>query len=499
MKDKLPEHLFTELRKYLLANLGLNFTDNREKDLVRKIGLVAKEFNFTDTYKFILWLLNTNLTNKQIEILASYLTVGETYFLREKEGLDFLEQKYLPELIYKRRGKDQHLRIWSAGCASGEEPYSIAIMLLRAIPDIKNWDITILATDINPTFVNKAKKGIYTTWSFRNNPKWLINNYFNKVEDNKFRILPGIKKMVTFSYYNLAKDIYPSLTNNTNAMDIIFCRNVLIYFSQKGIKDVTRRLYNSLVNGGILLVSPVEMSNLISPEFSRIYYSGRTIYQKNTKKVKQKEIPEWEISTPIKTQKSFPQVPKIEIVKPVFKPAETKPENKVKEDQTLKISGYEKAVNLFKQGSFEEAESILTNILTKDKEGFKSIISLLAKTKANLGKLDESGSLCKKALETNILDTGMYFLMATILQEQGKDKEAISLLNRALYLEPDFALASFFLGNLTMKSGENTTSLKHFKNTLNILAKLNPEEILPQSDGMTAGRLAEIISAIKGV
>ncbi len=129
----------------------------------------------------------------------------------------------------------------------------------------------------------------------------------------------------------------------------------------------------------------------------------------------------------------------------------------------------------------------------------KSIISLLVKTKANLGKLDEAGALCKETLETDKLDTGMYFLMATILQEQGKDKEAIFSLNRALYVESDFVLASFFLGNLTMKSGENTTSLKHFKNALNILAKLNPEEILPESDGMTAGRLTEIISSIKGV
>lgn len=496
MKDKLPEHLFTELRKYLLANLGLNFTHNREKDFVRKIGLVAKEFNFTDTSKFILWLLKTDLTNKQIEILASYFTVGETYFLREQKGLDFLEQKYLPELIYKRRGKDQHLRIWSAGCASGEEPYSIAVMLIRVIPDIKNWDITILATDINPAFVNKAKKGIYTKWSFRNNPKWFINNYFNKAGDKKFQILPGIKKMVTFSYSNLAKDIYPSLTNNTNAMDIIFCRNVLIYFSQEGIKDVTRRLYNSLVNGGILIVSPVEMSNLISPKFSRIYYSGHTIYQKA-------------IPPPIKTQKIFPMAQKAEIIKPGFKPAEIEPKEKVQKDNISrkkpdevtipKISEYDRAIIRFKIGSFEEAESILTNILKEeDKESFKPIISLLAKTKANLGKLDEAGSLCKKALETDKLDTGMYFLRAAILQEQGKDKEAISLLNRALYLEPDFVLACFFLGNLTMKSGENTTSLKHFRNTLNILAKLNPEEILPESDGMTAGRLAEIISAIKG-
>jgi len=494
MEYKLSESLFTELRKYLLTNLGLDFSDKRQRELVRKISLAGEEFNFRDTTRFVLWLLENNLSNKQLEVLACHLTVGETYFLRDKEAFNFLEQKYLPDLIYKRRGKNQRLRIWSAGCASGEEPYSIAITLLRAIPDIKNWDITILATDINSVFVKKAKKGIYTKWSFRNNPKWLIDRYFKKCGKNEFQILPEIKKMVTFSYLNLAKDTYPSLINNTNATDIIFCRNVLIYFSNEGIKMVIDRLYNSLVKGGILVVSPVEMSNLISPKFNRLRYSGHTIYQKDTRKVKQKILP---------------PAQKAEIIRPGFKPAKIKPEERVQKDnisrkklaeiKTPKISEYDRAIIRFEMGSFEEAESILENILTKDKENSKLIISLLAKTKANLGKLNEAGSLCEKVLEMDKLDSGMYYLLATILDEQGKYKEAIFSLNHALYLESDFVLAHFFLGNLTMKSGNDNTSQKHFKNALNILSKLDPEEILPESDGMTAGRLTEIIIATNGL
>ena len=504
MKETLPELLFAQLKKYLLTNLGLDFSDKHEKELVRKISLAAKEFNFTNTTTFVLWLLENNLSNEQIEVLASHITVGETYFLREKKGFDFLEHKYLPELIHKRRGKDQRLRIWSAGCASGEEPYSIAITLLRAIPDIKNWDITILATDINSAFLKKAKKGIYTKWSFRNTPKWFIDNYFKKTGDDKFQILPQIKKMVTFSYQNLAKDTYPSLTNNTNAMDIIFCRNVLIYFSHEGIKAVTNHLYNSLVRGGILIVSPVEMSNLISSKFGKILYYRFTIYKKDSGKVKQKEITEWKIPETIKIPKAFQQVPRVEIVKPLIKHEYPIPEKKVqrnkihKKQLKEKVSEYEQAVVLFEQGKFEEAENLLTNILTKDAINSKSTISLLAKTKANLGKLDEASALCIKALETDKLNTGIYYLMATILLEQGNDKEAMSSLNRAIYLDPDFVLAYFSLGNLCSKSEKNTSGLKHYKNALNILAKLNPEELLPESDGLTAGRLTEIINSMKG-
>ena len=196
MKSELSISVFTELRKYLLTHLGLNFSDKQEKELMQKIGLATKEFGFKDIPEFIQWLLKNELSNQQLEALASYLTVGETYFLREKKSFEFLERFYLPYLIQKKTKKDKCLRIWSAGCASGEEAYTIAISLLRNIPNIKDWNITILATDINPVLLKRAKKGIYSTWSFPNNPKLVVAKYFEEHKEFTEKELNEVSPMI---------------------------------------------------------------------------------------------------------------------------------------------------------------------------------------------------------------------------------------------------------------------------------------------------------------
>ena len=163
--------------------------------------------------------------------MASYLTIGETYFFRVEPDFNALENHILPELIHLRKDTGKYLRIWSAASSTGEEPYSLAILVRKLIPDIKDWNITILATDINTRSLAKAEKGIYGNWSFRNNPEWLKKIYFTPLLDERYQINRNIKDMVSFFYLNLARDTYPSLLNNTNGMDIIFCRNVLMYFT----------------------------------------------------------------------------------------------------------------------------------------------------------------------------------------------------------------------------------------------------------------------------
>jgi len=491
MKNKLSKLVITELRKYLLTHLGLDFSEKREKELLQKLKPAAKEFGFHNIHEFIHWLLKNGLSNQQLEILASYLTIGETYFLREKKSFNFLEKIYLPSILQKRRGKDKHLRIWSAGCASGEEAYSIAITLLRNIPNIKDWNITILATDINPIMLKKAEKGIYSKWSFRNNPDWVFSKYFEKAGNNLFQILPEIKSMVTFAPLNLAKDTYPSLLNNTNAMDIIFCRNVLIYFSQEGIRDVTNRLYKSLLHDGVLIVSSVEMSNLISKKFAKINYEGYTIYQKgliidskSKERIQNRQMPK-----PKANFKSIQSITKQTVEKIIISNKSIK--------ETEKISDYEQAIKLFEKGLFEKTENLLSILLTEDNENRKQIISLLAKTKANLGKLDEARILCDKGLEMDKTDYSLYYLTATVMQEQGKDEEAISSLRRAIYLDHNFVLAHFLLGNISLKKGHNTIGKKHLNNAISILSKLDSEDIVPESDGLTVGRFTEIITALK--
>ncbi len=273
-----------EIREFLLTKLGLAFAENREKELYQKLSKASKNFNFTDTDDFIDWLKNQPLNDKQIQLLASSLTVGETYFFREKKALDYLEFDYLPELIRQRKGKTQQLKIWSAGCATGEEPYSIAILLQRIIPDFKNWDITIHATDINPDFLNKGQKGVYSRWSFRKTPESFKTRYFKELDKNYFQINDSAKSLVTFFYLNLASDIYPSLQNNISNYDVILCRNVLIYFSSEGIKLVASKLYEALKNQGVLLVSPVETSSLLSSQFMPFLYKGYTLFKKGETK-----------------------------------------------------------------------------------------------------------------------------------------------------------------------------------------------------------------------
>ena len=496
----MSEKSLSQLRKYLHDNLGLNFTKNQEKELCKKIEQAGKDFNYDNTDAFISWLLKTKLIPKQIEKLASFLTIGETYFFREVKALDYLEHNFLPELINNRRGKKQRLRIWSAGCASGEEPYSVAILLKRVIPDIKSWNISVLATDINAAFLEKARTGIYTNWSFRKLSGSFKENYFTELGPNKFQINPEIRSMVTFAYQNLATDTYPSLINGTNAMDIILNRNVLIYFSNDGIKQVSNRFYNSLTKGGVFLVSPVEMSNLISPKFGIIPYLGYTIYTKGPTKVEQKGVVEWEVSDTDEIRKTPQQILNTEINKSPVKPTGIKPEkqDQVEKEQKVKNSDYESALALFNQGKFDEAENKLNNIFANREVISKQALCLLIKTKANLGKLNEALALCNKALKTNKLEPNLHFLIANIQQEKGNLAEAILSLKRVIYLDPDFPLAHFSLGNLCLKSGKDLACINHYKNALGILAKLDPDEVLKESDGLTAGRLAEIIKSIKG-
>ena len=275
------EKSMDQLAELISNKMGLHFPKERWNDFERGLSAASKEFGFSNMHDCIDRLLSSELSKQQIEMLAGYLTVGETYFFREKKSFEILENQILPGLIDKRKQKEKTIKIWSAGCATGEEPYSIAILLTRIIPDLNDWNITILATDINPHFLKKAKEGCYGQWSFRDAPLWLKEQYFIKTGDNWFELLPSIKKMVQFNYLNLAENTYPSVLNQTNAMDIIFCRNVIMYFSSELIKKTIQKFYQSLVNGGWLIVSPVETSQYLFFSFEALNFGSITLYRKN--------------------------------------------------------------------------------------------------------------------------------------------------------------------------------------------------------------------------
>ena len=494
------EVLLEQFSKFVAERIGLHFPRERWRDLERGIRSAAKELGFQETESFLHYVLSSPLPRDQLEILASNLTVGETYFYRENKAFEALEEHILPELVRSPRGKERRIRVWSAGCCTGEEPYSVAISLSKAITDLKDWNITILATDINPRFLKKASQATYGEWSFRDSPQWLKDRSFTRVKGGCYEIVSPIKKMVTFSHLNLAEDIYPSLLNNTNAMDIIFCRNVLMYFTPEQTQKVIQKLYNSLADGGWLIVSSIENSSVLYSQFTTVNFHGLTVYRKDLSS--QPKLPAPDFSTRFDL--------KLDTMGPQFAPAESEPtlvpnlepplplEVEVEKPAVVQPTPYEEALALYNKGLYAEVTERLLGLFSQNGADSKAA-SLLARAYANQGKLVEALEWCEKAVVGDKLNPGLYYLQATILEEQGAMEAAAASLRRAMYLDQDFVIAHFALGSLSMRQRKLKQADKHFENAI-LLLKTYPEEaIIPESEGITAGRLLDIIQSTRYV
>jgi len=470
MPAEISRETLARLSEYLKTQMGLYFPEKRWDDLRNKMARAMKDFDYRDLSGFIEWLVSSPRSRQEIEILASHLTISETYFLREPRVFEALVKQILPELIRVREKGERRLRIWSAGCASGEEPYSIAIALRRLLPVPEDWRITILATDINPGILSRAMAGVYGEWSFRGLHKRLKEEYFHRKEDGRFEILPEIRKMVTFAYLNLVEDLYPSPLNNTNAMDLIFCRNVLMYFTPERAVQVGQRLYNSLVDGGWLMVGASELSQFTFPQFASVHFPGAIVYRRETRESRPSEVFRLEeISSPPPLREST----RIQVVESASPTQAT-----YAEVLDRSVPGRDIAAPVKQQG--EEA--------TFD-------ITLKIRALADRGNLAEALSACDEAIAADKLDPEMHYLRAIILQEQNGHGEAIAALKRSLYLDPNFVPAHFAIGNLMLRRGNARAAKKSFENVLALLSAYRAEDILPEFEGLTAGRCREIIHA----
>lgn len=495
MGEKLSDTLLTQLSVFVSERMGLHFTPERRRYLEQGIISAAGDFGFDSAEVCAQWLISTALNKSQIETLAGYLTVGETYFFREGKDFEIFEKHLFPELISSRQERNRYLRIWCAGCATGEEPYSIAILLHKMLHNLEDWHITILATDINPHFLKKAAEGLYTEWSFRNTPEWVRKGYFKKT-GNTFEILPHIKKMVSFSYLNLIDDAYPALLNNTNAMDIIFCRNVLMYFSPERIRKVAGNFYKTLVSSGWLIVSPVEMSRDLFPQYVSENIGGIFFYRKEARGtgIEPYFVPYDKTIIPLGTALR----PAASSLQPYISlPAISEPAPPPQIPPIPESSLYEEASALYEQGCYEAAIERLSALAAEDSTA--QPMALMAKAYANQGKLAEALVWCKKAIAADKLSPHYYYLRATVLQELGQIEEAVKSLKQAIYLEPDFVLVYFALGNLSRQQGKYKEADRYFENAVSLLNGRPDEEILQDSEGITAGRLREIIETMKQV
>ena len=507
MTDGLPADLLARLNTFVATRMGLNFPGQRQADLERGIRNAATEFGFEAAEPCARWLLSAPLSSRQIEVLAGYLTVGETYFFRDRRIFEVMESHILPSILKAHQNGERQLRVWCAGCCTGEEPYSIAILLSRML-NLTEWNVTILGTDINPRFLRKASEGVYSSWSFRDTPGWVKEGYFQTTPEGRFEVVDRIRRMVSFSFLNLAEDVYPALGTGTNAMDLIFCRNVLMYFSAEAARAAAKRFHRCLVEGGWLMVSPTEASHALFHEFSLSHLPGAILYRKDGTRRPghdpgfQTEPTDAPGLPPVRAPRHRSAA--VPVSKPPMStapPARPSTKPPVRETARPQAGPYEQALALYGSGRYAEAADALVEWLARDTDGRGDMApngqatTLLARACANQGKLAEALTWCDRALAGDKLDPGHHYLRAAVLQGQDMLEAAAASLRHALYLDPAFTMAYFAMGNVMLRQGRTVESRRYFENVLELLADCDQEAMVPESEGLTAGRLGEIATS----
>jgi chemotaxis protein methyltransferase CheR len=268
---------FEQLRDFIYNICGMYFHTTKKYFLESRLTR-RMEASGIKTYQDYYLLLKSPRGSEELKFLMDEITTNETYFFRNVPQLSALENKLLPELVeVKNKMGFRKLRIWSAASSSGEEAYTMAMILLeKRTTLLKDWIIEIVGTDINETVVAQAKEGIYNAYSVRNIPDVYKRKYIR--EDNgKFILSPEVKKFVTFNKLNLYED---SKMIFMKSFDFIFCANVLIYFDTASKSKVVQHFYNNLQPYGYFFVGQSESLHGVNDKFKTVHFPGGFGYKK---------------------------------------------------------------------------------------------------------------------------------------------------------------------------------------------------------------------------
>ncbi len=272
----LPDDTFRLLRDFIHSYCGIYFDDGSKFLLERRLSrrLLQRQLtNFEEYYHFLRY---DRKREEELAMLVDNLTTNETYFFRESAQLKAFSHEILPELREKLADR-KTLRIWSAGCSTGEEPYTIAMLMLESGDWWRDWQVEILGSDINQRVLHTARKGVYKKSALRATPPEMLRKYFIEEDRGDYRINDAVREHVSFSYLNLLDPFKTSLVRD---LDIIFCRNVIIYFDREAKKKVIESFYDKLRDGGYLLLGHSESLINISNAFVLRTLVNDMVYQK---------------------------------------------------------------------------------------------------------------------------------------------------------------------------------------------------------------------------
>ncbi len=400
--------------------------------------------------------------------LIQLLTTGESYFFRDRGQFQLLRQQILPELIRERshdaaaHGIKPSLRLWSAGCSTGEEAYSLAILVHQLIPDLTKWNLFILGTDINAAAIVKAKDGFYSSWSFRALDEEIQAKYF-RVHRDGWKLDETICKMVTFAPGNLVTDHFPAFQLNLSNIDLIICRNVFIYFTPEVIAKVLKKLSGALTPNGYLMTGHAELHSQTVECFQTKIFPESFVYQRCDHTLAKKQPVAIDRSELVKTQLNT-QATNLD-------GTHCQPNHAIASSTTPPQPNQDtlaEAEKCFCKGDYRSAIQIAQRAIAQNQHSF-ALHHLTAQAYASLGENDQVKYYCEKAIDINALAISPYYLLAHTAREQGQLEQAKNMLKRIIYLDPTAITAYLELSSLYTQEGDVSRAKKMQASALELM------------------------------
>lgn len=424
------------------ARTGLNTFARYRQSLI--MALQQDVIPNLDAYTWHLEMLDHS--HPVWQALLNDLTIGETYFMRDQQQISLLREYVLPSIIQQKRNTNRQIRIWSAGCATGEEVYTLAILLYELLPDRDQWDIRVLGTDITVAAIQTAQRGLYKAWSFRNTSEHFQQVYF-VLRGDQFEIRPELRHMVRFEQANLVSASMPM-------QDLIVCRNVLFYFTKDQSSIAEQRLLQTLVPQGWLLLSPAETLRHTRQQFKIHTYAQTVVFQKQ---------PNEALPTPSRAQRNLIPLGQ----------------------------AYQAAVEALQNRQWAAAEvhlAQLTNMATPQTASLRASVAL------NKGEWDVARSALEEALHYDPFWPDAHYLMSLWHMQHEDWLAAYTSLRAAIYSRPRFALAYLLKGDLMMKQGDYDRASRAWKTARQLAQEVEADIFLSDIADVTAGQMIELVN-----
>ncbi|GAB1411262.1 protein-glutamate O-methyltransferase CheR [Desulfovibrionales bacterium] len=278
-EHKVSDEEFANLRDFIYEQSGIYIADNRKYLLENRLVNRLKDLNLKTFGEYFYFLKYDPGRKRELNRLFEVITTNETSFYRNPPQLKVFQDIILQEVLNEQRKKGcKELRIWSAGCSTGEEPYTLAIMLHEVLKfEINSWNIRITANDLSEGVLHAARRGIYTEYALRTTPKEIVSRYFDDDGEGRFRVKNEVRNLVQFGQINLSDRLQ---VKRVERSQIVFCRNVIIYFDEDMKRQVIGSYYDNLLPGGYLFIGHSESLHNLSRAFKPVHHPGTIVYKK---------------------------------------------------------------------------------------------------------------------------------------------------------------------------------------------------------------------------